>query len=108
MKRTELRRKTPMSRTGRLKPRSAKMAKLYRTERVPLVIEWLERYPWCQFPLGCTERAVDVHEVLARSQGGTIVDPENLRSSCRAHNHWAEDHPAAAEAIGWKKWRRAA
>lgn len=98
----------PIQRKTRLRSRSAKMARLYRTERVPLVKAMLEARPWCEFPLGCTERSVDVHELLARSAGGSIVDPENLRTSCRAHNHWAEDHPTAAEAIGWKKWRRAA
>jgi hypothetical protein len=91
-----------------LRYRSKKQAALYKTERVPLVRELLEERPWCEFPLGCTERSVDIHELLSRGQGGSIVDLPNLRASCRFHNQFAEDHPAEAAAIGWKVMRKAA
>ena len=98
---TPLKTRRPLQRGGQLRPRSAKQESLYR-ERRPFVAAFLENRPWCEFPLGCTERAVDVHEVRSRGQGGSILDEENCRSSCRVHNGWAEDHPAEAQAIGWK------
>lgn len=91
-----------------LRYRSKRQEALYRTERRPLVAEMLAEYPWCQFPLGCDQRSVDIHELKSRAQGGSIIDRANLRASCRLHNQFAEDHPAEAAAIGWKIMRKAA
>lgn len=103
MKRTALPLRTaPMRRTGRLRPRSAKTARTYVARRA-LVATLLEQRPWCEFPDGCSERAVDVHELRGRGVGGSMLDLDNCRTSCRFHNGWAEDNPAAAYAIGWKR-----
>jgi hypothetical protein len=90
-----------------LRARSKKQAALYRDHRVPLVKQLLEERPWREFPLGCNERSVDIHELLSRGQGGSIVDLPNLRASCRLHNQFAEDQPLEAAAIGWKVMRKA-
>jgi hypothetical protein len=97
-----LQRKTPM------RPRSAKMARLYRQERVPLVVEMLlaDGLQRCEFPRGCHRVATTLHELLGRAQGGSITDRDNIRRSCIPHNTWAEDNPAEAESIGWKIQRR--
>jgi len=103
VKRTALPLRTaPMRRTGRLRPRSAKTARTYVARRA-LVATLLEQRPWCEFPDGCSERAVDVHELRGRGVGGSMLDLDNCRTSCRFHNGWAEDNPAAAYAIGWKR-----
>lgn len=77
-----------------------------RDVRVPLVVELLAERPWCEFPGGCTERAVDVHELRKRSQSGSMTDRDNLRTSCRFHNEYAENEPNLCAELGWV--RRAA
>lgn len=107
MRRTELRRVTPLrststlARSGTLKARSKKRADLYRTVRVPLVKRLLLVCPTCQFPGGCDQPAVDVHELRKRSQGGSLSDPDNLRTSCRFHNEYAETEPRLCAELGW-------
>ena len=46
---------------------------------------------------------VNGHELIKRSQGGSIVDPENIIMLCNYHNGWVEDHPLDAEKIGLVK-----
>jgi hypothetical protein len=80
---------------------SLKRAKLER-ERAKLNAE-LRTYPRrCEFPLGCTQMADAWHEYVTRGQGGSIVDPENLRASCNFHNGYAEDHINECHDIGWR------
>jgi hypothetical protein len=93
--------RTPLVRRTPLRPRSARRAALYRTVRVPIVKRLLLVYPTCQFPGGCTERAVDVHELRKRSQGGSLSDLDNLRTSCRFHNEYAEAEPLLCAELGW-------
>jgi hypothetical protein len=95
MKRSPIVRRTP------LRTRSKKRSALYRTVRVPLVKRLLLVYPVCQFPGGCNEPAVDVHELRKRSQGGSLSDPDNLRTSCRFHNEYAESEPRLCAELGW-------
>lgn len=33
------------------------------------------------------------HELLPRSQGGSITNPDGIRMCCDAHNVWIHDHP---------------
>ena len=63
-----------MKRSKRLKPRSKKMAAKY-VERRKLVEKLLKEHPQCeaQVPDVCTGKSVDLHELLARSQGGSIL-----------------------------------
>ena len=43
---------------------------------------------------------VNGHEVLKRSQGGSIIDPDNIVLLCNGHNVAVEDHPIEAHAFG--------
>ena len=43
--------------------------------------------------------AVNGHELLKRSRGGSIVDMKNV-ILCDCHNGWVEDHPGYAIALG--------
>ena len=72
---------------SRLKPRSKKMSKVY-VERRKLVEKLLKEHPQCeaQVPDVCTTKSVDVHEVLARSQGGSILE----RCSTDARGTWVQ------------------
>lgn len=108
--RTPLVRKTPWPvRRTRLRPRSKRMAEIYRTIRVPLVKALLEENPWCQIRIEgvCTGRAVDVDEVLSRARGGSITDPDNCRTTCRPCHDYVTNPPADAEPTGslhsWEK-----
>ena len=47
-------------------------------------------------------KATDCHEVLRRSQGGSITDPANLRLLCRPCHRWLTEHPRQAIAEGWQ------
>lgn len=111
MKRTELRRRTPLRRGGRLKPRSKKMATLYRAQRIPLIVATLEQRPWCELgpriaqvdmagARDCRGRASTLHELRKRSQGGSIVDPANVLPACAPCNGWVEDNPRLAAMVG--------
>lgn len=72
------------------------MKKLYE-ERRPIVEELLTKH--CQFP-DCTKPSDDVHEILTRGRGGSIVDRDNLIPLCRAHHEWVTAHPVEAEELG--------
>ena len=43
------------------------------------------------------------HELLKRSRGGSITDPDNIEILCDGHNVWVEDHPTLAHEIGMAK-----
>ena len=72
--------------------RSKKQEALYRKRR-PLVAKLLEERPWCEAcpPFAFYDEkltynrrmSVDVHELLNRSQGGSILDEKNLITVCR-------------------------
>jgi hypothetical protein len=67
-----------------------------------LVAEMLESRPWCEVGLTiCDGRAVDVHELLSRARGGSILDETNCVAVCRSCHDWATAHPAEATAAGW-------
>lgn len=107
MKRTEIVRKVPMRRgttqlkRTRLKPRSDKTARLYRTLRVPLVKLLLKTIPICQ---RCSQApSTDVHEPLLRSRGGDPLDPAQCVALCRPCHSWIHANPAEATAGGWMR-----
>lgn len=49
----------------------------------------------------CTREAVDVHEKLRRSAGGSITDIDNLMTVCRACHLHLHAHPAKALKLGF-------
>lgn len=122
MKRTPLRTVTPLrrftvlqgdgepERRTPLRPRSAKMARVYRLERVPLVRTMLAGQPLCQLALpGCTGLADTVHELLPRGRGGSITDPDNCVPACQSCNDAASNqHITEAQVRGLllHSWQR--
>ena len=64
-----------------------------------------QRGPWCQAGTErCTGRAVDMHEIRRRSQGGDPTDPTNVLLVCRACHDWIGAHPSAAVDRGLAAW----
>ncbi len=53
----------------------------------------------------CDGLSVDVHEILARSAGGSILDEANCLCVCRADHLWIGDHPKEALALGLRASR---
>jgi hypothetical protein len=45
----------------------------------------------------------DGHERLARSQGGSPSDPENVIGLCRPHHEWVTENMNAARTMGLAK-----
>lgn len=48
----------------------------------------------------CLRRADDLHEIVSRARGGSIVDPENVVPLCREHHRWVTEHPLEAAELG--------
>lgn len=85
--------------------RSRKREAIYRQRR-PLVAALLAERPICE---RCgTNPSDDVHEVVSRARGGSILDSRNLVCLCRSCHTWLTDHPAQAEAEGFSahSWDR--
>jgi 5-methylcytosine-specific restriction endonuclease McrA len=97
--------RTTLTRSGPLRPRSARMQRIYRTQRIPLVKATLAGEPLCQLILpGCTGLADTVHEVKPRGRGGSITDPANCLPACRSCNDGASnEHIGEAQARGLLK-----
>ena len=85
--------------------RSKKRQHLY-TQRRPIVVRLLDSFPIC---VRCgTNPSDDVHEIVSRARGGSILDPKNLVCLCRRCHAWVTTHPQEAEAEGWSapSWER--
>jgi hypothetical protein len=98
-------RTAPLKRSAPLPYRSAKTAKVYREQRVPLVQAMLAAQPWCQvrWDENCRGHAEGLHEVLSRGRGGSIVREDNCVAACHYCNGAVSDNPAEAEARGFLK-----
>lgn len=89
--------------------RSAKKSKEY-VERRKVVAEMLEEYPYCQAcPVFAAHdnkvtykrnQSVDVHEIKRRSQGGSILDKDNLLCVCRPCHNRIGNFPQLAFDLG--------
>ena len=75
------------------------MRALY-VERRPLVAALLAERPCCEagIPGLCTGRSTDVHELLSRARGGSILQPDGLLCLCRSCHEHVTDEPSWAEA----------
>lgn len=109
VKRTALRRSTPLARKSRLRPVSRKRARVQR-ERRAFVSEVLAEGPLCEirWDANCRGRADGVHEVVKRSHGGALVpgakaeaQGQRFVAACHYCNGAVEDHPAEARERGW-------
>jgi hypothetical protein len=113
-----LKSKTPIKRTnslkrgGKINHRSEKMKKTY-DERRPFVEKILSENPYCQ---ACAvfaaydkkvtfvqNKSVDVHELIRRSQGGSILDENNVISVCRPCHQRIGNNPKLAFDLGLAK-----
>lgn len=84
-----------------LRPRSKKTAAKY-VQRRRLVVQMLDEFPWCA---RCYwSRAVDLHELKNRSQGGDLLDPDQIVTLCRQCHQWVTENPKAAHDTGWTFW----
>jgi len=115
VKRSPIQRKTPLKRGDSqlkrtpLKQVSKKRAKLNR-ERATFVKSYLSRQPTCEAGRvietadvrhRCSITAVDVHEMLTRARGGSIVDEANVLALCRACHDWIHDNPKRATELAF-------
>lgn len=107
-RRTPLKRGAPPERRTRLRPVSKKREKVNRARR-ELVAGLLAQRPRCEardliFVVDdkhrCNLWSCDIHEVVTRARGGSILDPDNCRAICRACHDWIHDHPKQATSIG--------
>lgn len=64
--------------------------------------EVLEANPWCHRCLW--ERAVDVHELKRRSQGGDPYSAAECVGLCRECHDWCGSYPLAAHDAGFVIW----
>lgn len=112
MKRSPLRRKTPLEPGGPIARSSpinqvSKKRRKVLAERRQFVIDTLARHPRCEAGPRVQDRAhrcqgtpSDVHEIQTRARGGSIVDPDNVVAVCRACHDWIHSHPAQATTLG--------
>ena len=109
LKRTPLNRGESQMKRTPLKARSQKMKDKYVTRR-EIVKQLLAEEPHCS---GCGIWAgfdgnrnppllmsQDVHELINRSQGGSILDRQNLFVLCRPCHRRVTDNPKDAETVG--------
>jgi len=112
-----LKRSGPLKRTGSLKPRSKKTQQKY-VERRKVVSRLLQERPYCEacpvwaqhdeVTLYKRNASVDIHELKRRSQGGSILEEENLMAVCRDCHDRIGREPATAIELGlavpgWRK-----
>lgn len=70
-------------------------------QRRRFVAEQLALYPMCE---RCgTRPSSDVHEVVGRGRGGSILDAQNTRCICRICHDYLTQNPAQAEAEGFAR-----
>lgn len=100
-----------------MRHRSKKKEKEY-VERRKIVVQLLEERPFCEacpifakndeLATYVRKRSVDVHEIIRRSQGGSILDIENLMCVCRPCHTRIGNYPQLAFDLGLAKhgWER--
>tara|TARA_R100001163_G_C5020040_1_gene163093 strand:- start:609 stop:950 length:342 start_codon:yes stop_codon:yes gene_type:complete len=101
LKRTPLKRKTPLKRTGSLAPVSKRRAKTNRQRR-KFVHEELSNRIYCEakIPNVCNRYSTEIHEPILRSQGGSILDRANSVAICRMCHRWVHDNVGEAMKLG--------
>jgi len=92
--------------------RSKKKEKEY-IERRKIVKTLIEERPWCEacpifaeydgIPIYARNASCDVHEIIRRSQGGSILDIENLMCVCRKCHIRIGNYPQLAFDLGLAK-----
>jgi hypothetical protein len=54
---------------------------------------------------GCTWTSTEVHELLLRSRGGSIVDDDNVAALCHCCHAWTTTEPRLATMAGLQRSR---
>lgn len=95
-----------------IRKRSKKQQKKYEIRR-PFVEKTLTEYPYCQAcPIFAKHDGLvtykrmpsqDVHEIIRRSQGGSIIDPLNVLAVCRKCHNRIGVYPQLAFELGLAK-----
>lgn len=95
-----------------MRHRSKKKEAEYRLRR-PLVKRLIEERPLCEAcPIFAEydgrvvysrQMSVDIHEIVRRSQGGSILDENNLLAVCRPCHQRIGNHPQLAFDLGLAK-----
>lgn len=108
MKRSEIKRKTPMARgtsklkRTKLKQRSETRQTFMKETRAPAVEALVASGETCQVgPIlhaahlfsPCVKQIGGLHERRKRSSGGSLVNPDNLLPACNPCNGYIEDQP---------------
>jgi hypothetical protein len=93
VKRTALKRRTPIRQVSRKRARQNRerraMARRLYPDRPPCAVPWCPRW------------ADDLHEPLTRARGGSITDEQNTRAVCRQHNDELTLEPAWGYELGF-------
>ena len=92
----------PLAREVQIRRESPKRAAENRVRRKVLA-EMRQEDPMCA--MGCGRSGVDGHELLARSAGGSITNPANIKLLCRPHHDWITHDVEGqrwAYANGWR------
>ncbi|HEV3268433.1 MAG TPA: HNH endonuclease signature motif containing protein [Acidimicrobiales bacterium] len=80
---------------------SLKRAALNR-KRAKFVRLVLAEVPYCEARLAnCTRRSTDVHEILTRARGGSVIDRKNVAALCRRCHAFITVNPAWSALNGW-------
>lgn len=95
-----------LSRRTRVRPVSKKRARLLPKRRA-FVRTFLAEHPFCAHP-ECWAAATECHEVVRRSQGGSITDAANVRGLCDRHHREVHARPAWAVELGLleRRWSK--
>jgi len=124
LKRTPLKSKTQLKAKTPLNYRSAKTKEVYKSRR-KIVRDMLEEYSECQacviiavydrqqeksknwndrpsnrYGVIMARKPVDIHELINRSQGGSILENKNLMAVCRECHMRITENPKEAELLG--------
>lgn len=121
MKRTPLKRGNSSLKRSPLSYRSSKQEEKY-VERRKLVSDLLSQRPYCEAcvifyvfdtiqnsppfegppPMGVVKvnKSKDIHELVNRSQGGSILEKDNLLAVCRPCHNRITTEPKLAEKLG--------
>lgn len=86
-----------------LKPQSAKARALVPLRKQTIAAVRARSGGRCEIRIEgvCDGPSCDVHEILARSQGGSITNVDNCLDSCRSCHDWVGAHSNTARELGF-------
>lgn len=90
-------------RRSRLNPTSKKRNQQNRERDFVRKVIMKERGALCEamIPATCTYVGTDLHEILTRARGGSIIDPDNILLLCRECHGFITSQPAWSKENGF-------